>query len=182
MEVLATIRFTTPCLGNVRGRELDEMLRDTHGQVIFLQTWWRSGLGYAAQALCRYQKDVTKVQTDPAVKGELSTYRRYYAPDAYKLHEAFDAGSVLQARFMLPRRMSLEGFRGLLETAGRYVGISPYGYRQDFGRFVVENVEIVRARKCKRNDGKAQGPDKAGRVSHSSDPGPPPDPVRRADV
>ena len=140
MEVLAVIRFITPCLGNVRGEELDRMPRDARGRVIFHQTWWRAGLGYAAQAACRYQKEVAQIQTDPVVEGELGVYDRHYSVERFQRHEAYLAGSRLSAKFMLPRRMSLEGFEQLLCLAGRYVGISPYGYRQDFGRFSVDSV------------------------------------------
>ena len=149
MEVSVIIRFTTPCLGNVRG-SVGEMLRDAQGRVIFLQSWWRAGLGFAAQALCRYQKEVAEVQTDPVVEGTLSNYERYYAPDKSQTHEAFDAGTTLRVRFLLPRKMDAKGFRELLKLSGKYVGISPYGYRQDFGRFTVESVDVVRERPIKR--------------------------------
>jgi hypothetical protein len=146
VEVLASIRFTTPCLGHIRGKDSNRMLRDADGNIIFLQTWWRAGLGFAAQSLCRYQKEVPDIQTDPVVEGELGTYRRYYAPDKYTDHEAFDAGSIIQVRFMLPRKIDFEGFKALLELSGKYVGISPCGYRQDFGRFTVVNVDVLRTR------------------------------------
>lgn len=166
MEVVATLRFTTPCLGNIRGKDANRMLRDANGKVIFLQTWWRAGLGFAAQALCRYQKEVPDVQTDPVVDGELSVYKRYYAPEKYTEHEAFDAGSVIRVRFMLPHKIDADGFRELLEMSGKYVGISPCGYRQDFGRFTVINVDILRTRRHRDHGKGEEGVNQERRISY----------------
>jgi len=139
MEVVATIRFTTPCLGNVRGA-VNKMQRNRDGKVIFLQTWWRSGLGYAAQALNMASKEAIKIQSDPVVEGETVVHRRYYGPANYQEHEAFGVNSEIRVRFSLPRGMTPESFLALLDMAGRYVGISPYGYKDDYGRFEVVSV------------------------------------------
>ncbi len=147
MQVVATIRFLTPSLGNCRNERRDKMLRDQSGRIIYLQSWWRSGLGYAAQALSRLEKEVAEIQADPVVEGNPEIFRRYYNANSFKEHEAFLAGSTLKARFCLPNRVSTEDFKELLTVAGKYVGISPYGYRHDFGRFEVVSVEPLHATK-----------------------------------
>ena len=144
MEVKVRLRFTTPSLGNVRGEVLDKMMRDPEGDVIFLQSWWRAVLAYGAQAYNRFEKDIDLVQTDPKVKGELNTFRRYYKPNEFKMHEAFLAGAEIEVRFCLPRVIGPEEFKELLTLAGRYVGVSPYGHKQDYGRFTVVSVEPAR--------------------------------------
>jgi len=140
MEVVATLRFLTPSLGNARGERRDRMLYSTEGEVVYLQSWWRSSLGYAAQALCRHQGTIDKIQADPVVRGPVSIHKRFYSPTSFKEHEAFLAGTEVEVRFMLPKKLRLEAFRELLETAGKYAGISPYGYKQDYGRFIVVDV------------------------------------------
>lgn len=152
MEVEARIRFLTPSLGNCRSKELDRMLRDAEGNVIFLQTWWRASLGYAAQALNRRQTDVNQIQADPVLAGEVKRYTRHYSPTESKEHEAFLAGDEVLARFCLPPQVTLEDFRELLSTAGRYAGVSPYGYKHDYGRFTVLSVEALRGRKRESGD------------------------------
>lgn len=117
----------------------DRMLY-SEGKIIYLQSWWRSSLGYAAQALCRHQKLIDQIQVDPIADGTLSVYKRFYSPTLFKEHEAFLTGTEVEFRFMLPGKLSLEAFRELLETAGKYAGISPYGYKQDYGRFIVIDV------------------------------------------
>lgn len=116
------------------------MLRSDDGKVLLLQTWWRAGLSYAAQALGRHEREAKDIQAAPEVEGATTIYRRYYGASAFKEHEAFLAGAVIEVKFMLPASLSPESFRNLLETAGRYVGISPYGYKYDFGRFTVLDV------------------------------------------
>lgn len=147
MQVVVTIRFLTPSLGNCRNERRDKMLRDRDGRILYLQSWWRSGLGYAAQALNRMEKEVAEIQADPVVEGHPEIYRRYYNAKDFKEHEAFIAGSTMRARFCLPNRITPEDFRELLAVAGKYVGISPYGYRHDFGRFEVVSVEPLHATK-----------------------------------
>ena len=120
------------------------MRRDKDGKIIYLQAWWRATLKFAAHAISRHYKEVEEIQADPLIDGKTSTYRRYYSLDGYKEHEAFLDGDEIVVRFMLPNKLSLEEFRQLLEVAGQYAGISPYGFKQNFGRFVVVSVEPVR--------------------------------------
>lgn len=152
MEVIASIRFTTPSLGNLRNERRDKMLRNAEGKVIYLQSWWRAGLRYAAQARGLPNRVVDAIQADPVVEGTPSVYRRYYSSSAFKEHEAFQTGDILRIRFCLPSKLSIEQFTDLLSCAGRFVGVSPYGYKQDFGRFVVVSVEPV-SRFRRSNDG-----------------------------
>lgn len=141
MIVEVKIRFITPCLGNVRERECDRMIKDTEGNVVFMQSWWRGCLKYGAKALNRFFNEVDQVQASPIVTGALSLFKRFYAPEKFTYHECFAAGDVITVSFCLPDRITPQAFRELLEVGGTYVGISPYGYRADFGRFTVLSVE-----------------------------------------
>lgn len=144
MEVSVRLRFTTPSLGDVRSSSRDHMRRDVSGKVIYLQAWWRATLKFAAHAISRYHKEVEEIQADPLIDGEPKVYKRYYSLDGYKEHEAFLDGDEITARFLLPNKLSTEEFRQLLEVAGQYAGISPYGFKQNFGRFVVISIDQVR--------------------------------------
>jgi len=164
MEVRARIRFTTPCLGNVRSERRDKMLRNAEGKVLLLQSWWRAGLGYAAQALGHHEQEVKQIQAAPEVDGATTIYRRYYGASTFKEHEAFLAGAVIEVKFMLPASLSPESFRDLLETAGCYVGISPYGYRHDYGRFAV--LDVCSARPCPGGAGEKHDQSAAALPAH----------------
>lgn len=140
MEVMAKLRFTTPSLGNVRGERRNTMLRNREGRVIFLQSWWRAGLRYAAQALGRFQEEAEAIQVDPEIEGTTKIHQRFYTEKSFQEHEAFLAGDEIVAHFCLPPGLKLDEFTKLLELTGRYCGISPYGYKQDYGRYVVIEV------------------------------------------
>lgn len=144
MEVIAHLRFNTPCLGDQRGQHRDTMRRDADGNVVMLQAWWRSSLRYAAQALGLFHKEVDQVQADPVIVGSTKLYKRYYSLTEFKEHEAFLDGDSIEVKFMLPNNLSVENFRELLSIAGRFAGISPYGFKQNFGRFVVVELREVR--------------------------------------
>ena len=144
MEVEVKLRFTTPCLGNERHAQRDLMLRSGSGHVALLQSWWRACLAFAAQALNQHQRDIESIQADPEVDGNVTIHKRYWSDREFKEHECFAAGEVVTARFFLPNEVPVDDFRCLLETAGKYAGISPYGYRQNFGRFVVVSVTPIR--------------------------------------
>ena len=144
MEVEVKLRFTTPCLGNERRPQRDLMLRSPEGNIIFLQSWWRACLAYGAQALNQHQRDIDDIQADPEVDGSVTIYRRFYNSKDFKEHEAFDVGAVIAVRFCLPNVVTLDDFKRILETAGKYAGLSPYGYKQNFGRFAVVSVEAVK--------------------------------------
>jgi hypothetical protein len=144
MEVIASLRFNTPCLGNVRRPDRDLMERDPDGMVIFMPTWWRFAFRDAARMLNRFQKQVDCIKPALAVEGEVKVFSRQFGerPEDYKEHEAFIAGDTLVCRFMLDG-IKLGSFRELLETVGKYQGMSPYGFKDGFGRFSV--MEVRRA-------------------------------------
>ncbi len=155
MEVIARIRFTTPCLGAERKPRRDAMARDKDGRVILLQSKWRAALRFAAKAICRHQDDIDNIQVDPVVDGTTGIYRRYFSTTQVQEHECFNAGDEITVRFCLPNAIPIESFEELLTTAGRYAGISPYGFKLDFGRFAVLEVK----RKHASHDSKKPQPD-----------------------
>lgn len=149
VEVIARLRFTTPCLGNVRRNDYDRMTRDAEGRIIFMPTWWRAALGQAARAISRYQNYVNQIMPALPVEGKLSRVSRRYGkgPDDLKVHEGYDVGAVVKVRFAIPNRMHIRQFIELLEAVGQYVGISPYrgGGKGDYGFFKIVEVSKVGA-------------------------------------
>lgn len=131
----------TACLGGVRKEEKDLMLRDPGGQVIFLQSWWTASFRQAAQGLNRHFREAPRILAVPTVDGPLGTFRRHYSKDGFKDHEAYPPNAQVTVRFCLPVSLSVADFAALLNFVGDYVGISPYGHRDGFGRFKVESVE-----------------------------------------
>lgn len=144
MEVKVKLRFIQPCYGNERGEKRDLMLRED-GKVIFKKAWWIPVLSFAANAIGRWFKEVKQIDIDPVVEGQTVIKKRWYSAKAYKEHEAFDSGAIVETRFWLPNEISPDDFRELLSIAGRYKGLSPYGHSLglEFGKFSVLSVEPV---------------------------------------
>jgi hypothetical protein len=142
-EIRVHLRFITPCLGRVRRDDCDLFERDADGNVIFMNSWWRSVFEYGARAHGKHQRDMAKIRVHPRIEGESSRYRRYYSIDAFKFHEAFLAKSIIKVRIMLPDVIPLDTFQEILSLAGNYHGISPYGWKEGFGQFEVLECETL---------------------------------------
>jgi hypothetical protein len=142
-EILVRLRFLTPCLGHLRAHDCDRFERDADDNVIFMNTWWRQLFDYGAKAVGKHQRDVQSVRVHPVVAGDVSKFKRYYGPNKYKLHEAFKIGSEISVRIMLPDSLPVDDFLIILEKAGGYRGISPYGWAKGFGQFEVTHHEVL---------------------------------------
>lgn len=157
-EVVIQLRFLTDCLGSYRWTRphdhsvIFRMPRDGADQVIFLVSWWRDLLAYAATAINRCGGLTNKVDWAQAVDGPLTTWKRFLPSGKgsrrnYSLHEAFRAGTTISVRAVVPDSIGLEDFTALLTAGGVYRGISPF--RNDgetYGTFeVVAVTPVVRA-------------------------------------
>ena len=150
-EVTVTIRFIRECLGAERRHlegEGDVFCMHRAGEsVIFLPSWWKAITRYAAQVLNQPQSLIDRIDWDPVIVGMPRRWRRYFPTEPtkaserrrYAKHEAFRAGDVIYVNCVLPDGLSPADFRSVLETAGKYKGISPYRPGQ-FGNFQVEDV------------------------------------------
>lgn len=169
VEVTATLKFTRPCLGNVRRTDYDRMQRDPEGCVIFMPTWWRAALAQAAKAINRYYKYVDLIHPGLVVEGTLTKIKRWYGAKKYKVHEGFSVGATVQASFLLPNDLSLNAFAELLEATGLYIGMSPYGWKDKYGLFSVVSVTPANRRSNVRLEAGDNGPEKKEALKHDSD-------------
>jgi hypothetical protein len=143
MEVIAKIEFTTPCLGGVRRDDCDLMQRDRDGNVIFMPSWWKAALTKAAKALSKYHRMVEHIYPALVLNGQTTIIRRQFGPKPkdFKCHEGFDTGASVTCGFTIPYGTTIEQFTELLEAVGMYIGVSPYGWQTNYGRFRVLSVE-----------------------------------------
>lgn len=152
-EVKIRLCFISPCLGyaphelNRRNDVIYCMPRDSQGRVIFLASWWRSLMTYAAKVVGICYDDVHKIDWANQVDGHVTEWRRIVAPAAgrkkarYALHEAFRPGAEIGINAVLPSTISIDDFVSLLNTAGSYRGISPYQSQEEtYGTFEVLSV------------------------------------------
>jgi len=166
-EVYIRVQFDEPCLGNERGSddEPTRMRRNAAGTVIFQQSWWRSMLSRAVDGYNKHQKAVTDILWTPEIDGTTSMYERYYGVTEdtvrvrkIKLHEAFNCGDVIGVKALVPDGVPLDDLNDILQLAGTYCGISPYGWSKGYGKFKVLEVSKIYNRRrddesgCKDRD------------------------------
>jgi hypothetical protein len=139
-EVTIRIRFTRDCLGatkrrNHRGRTKFVMLRDCHGRVIFLPTWWRNLMDYAAKVTNRYGGLALRINWDSVIDGEpdpnvqrtvVAAIDDPHGRRRYAVHEAFRTDDVIGVNAVLPTGLSIDALTDLLTVGGTYRGISPF--------------------------------------------------------
>lgn len=149
-ELTVRIRFTTHCLGDVKGRRGRFLLpRSPAGRVVFLPSWHRMNLQYAAQVFGRHQDVVGKIawdlEVDAVLRGD-RWFQRYFTDGErrhYALHESFVPGQVVGLNCVVPEAITDDDLWQLLELAGRYRGLSPYKPKEH-GFFKVESIRSRR--------------------------------------
>lgn len=137
IEVRIQLRFNQHSLGDRRTKQLNQMLRDPDGRVMFMPTWWKALMRYAAQVVNRHHDAVKDIDWAPVIEGTPREYKRFYAPQKFTLHEAFFPGDEIIVHAVLPTELPIDDFKELLEVAGKYRGISPYRKDQKYGTFDV---------------------------------------------
>ena len=154
-EVKVLLRFTTPCLGAVKRYRngLGTVFcfeRTPGGQVMFPQTWWRAILVHAARIKNIPVTPIRHIEWSPAIDGSPRPWQRYLqdsdrpegARRVYAVHEAFMPGRDIGVECVLPVDLTVSTFAALMETAGKFRGISPYK-PGEYGRFTVVSVQVA---------------------------------------
>lgn len=160
-ELVVQICFDRPSLGNIKTKWSGDskltyfaFARDSAGAVMFLPTWWRANLTFAAKLLCRHEDLIEHIFFDPSVIGCPGSvpdqlYKRWYGQDRLARHEAFPTGSTVGINVAIPSMLSDDDLQALFDIAGRYCGVSAFGPRE-YGHFRVTNVK-PRRRACAIN-------------------------------
>lgn len=147
-ELTVRIRFTSPSLGNVKARDGSGVFylpRSKTGQVLFLGTWFQTGVNFAAKVMNRYQAEVRKIHWDIALDAVVRPKpftRRYYKKgkrQRYVLHESLLVDQVIGINCVVPTEISDDDFWSLMRIVGQYHGLSPW-VETGYGLFVVESL------------------------------------------
>ena len=139
-ELSAVLKIITPILGSVIDYDArcGRFQRSPDGDVVLLPGWWQQTLDYGAKAIGRGQSMVRQVRFDSVVRCELSTHRRYTSDDTFIDHEAIERLCVVQ--FSLPVGLQPETMKEILDQGGRYVGLAPFRWHRNYGRFEVIDI------------------------------------------
>ena len=69
-------------------------------------------------------------------------YGDMYGDNKSRVHEAIMPGTVVEFNAMVSDRVTESILRSILDRVGRFVGLSPYGYKLGYGKFNVIEVEV----------------------------------------
>ncbi len=152
-EVTIRLRFNRACLGFAKkplahGTDvIYRMPRDGQDRVMFLTSWWRDRMKYAARVTSKCYNDVQHIAWAEHVDGLLGEWCRIVAPATdtkrarYALHEAFRPNTEIGVTAVLPDAISLDDFSDLLTVVGTYKGISPFQSADEtYGTFDVLSI------------------------------------------
>jgi hypothetical protein len=149
-ELTVRIRFTLPCLGNVKkGNSWFYLPCHPNGSITFLSTWHQCNMRTAAELISRHHKTVESILWDVFVdgkppKGESRWHQRFYTnkqgKSRYSRHECFPTDHIVGINCAVPAQITDDDMVQLMSVAGRYCGLSPWGKPTEFGRFEVESI------------------------------------------
>ena len=137
------IEFVTHCLssGN-RDNVSDRFVKDSEQHIVWNQSWWYSALTTAIP-----QSGVKDVKPghfnfNPVVAAKTQCYRRKYNGDKFRSHESIMPGTKVEFEFVVPDHVTDGMVRKIMEYLGKYIGLSPYGYKLGYGKFNVCRVAV----------------------------------------
>lgn len=140
-----TLEFTTHVLANGVGPDgsKDHFQRDSQNKLIFQQSWWYSAFTRAIQLAHIRGVKAADIHMDLAVEAPTEIYRRRYGDDKFRTHEAIMPSTQVGFEAIVADHVTESNLKTILDRMGKYVGLSPYGYRLGFGKFNVIDVEVA---------------------------------------
>ena len=140
------VEFLTHCLANSEpgtASAADTFQRDGDGKIVMQQSWFHSAFGKAIY-LARLEDQVEpgEIQIDPSVKADTQNWVRHYGEGMSRTHEAIMPKTRVVFDCMVADHVTHRMLHAILEKMGKYVGLSPYGFRLGYGKFNVISISI----------------------------------------
>lgn len=139
-ELSAVLEIITPILGSIIDYDarVGRFHRSPSSQVLLMPGWWRQTLDFGAKAVGRGQSRVRDIRFAPEVKCDVTQHRRYTNDESYIDHEAIEKLCVVT--LSMPADLQIDTIRAILEQGGRFVGLSPFKWHMNYGRFHVVDI------------------------------------------
>lgn len=146
MLVTAKIKLRLPFLGDMRPDH--KGVRRFHkqfGEIKNNAQMWQDQFGIAASEL-RYQIDKKAIEPPDHFRAPtLHLYNRIYNKVRSEMFESFSAGTVLtvdiRIREDLAKAPTVDQLGTILRFTGDRLGLSPFGSKFGFGRFILNSLE-----------------------------------------
>jgi hypothetical protein len=139
------LEFTTHVLANGIGPdgERDHFQRDSENNLIWQQSWWYSAFTRSIELAHIRGIKAADINMNLAVSTKTEMYRRRYGEGKFRTHEAIMPGTRVEFEAIVADRVTESVLDTILERMGKYVGLSPYGYKLGYGKFNVISVDVA---------------------------------------
>ena len=140
-----TLEFTRHVLANSFGSDGDlaRFQRDSKNNLIFSASWWFSAFTRAIEISRIRGIKAGDIHMDLSVSTPTALYKRRYGNDKYRTHEAIFPGAKVRFEAIVSDRITQSNLSEILTKMGKFVGLSPFGYRLGYGTFEVLAVNIA---------------------------------------
>lgn len=139
------LEFTRHVLANENGPDgvRDKFQRDSQGKLIFQQAWFYSAFAQAISLTRVRGIKPGDFHMDLTVDAPTEMYKRKYGEDKFRTHEAIMPGTQVKFNAIVADHVTQSTLELLLDRMGKFVGLSPYGYKLGYGRFITKLVEVA---------------------------------------
>lgn len=140
-----TLEFTQHVLANGTGPDgkPDRFQRDGANNIIFQQSWFHSAFCQAIELAHMRGIKAGDIHMDLTFTAPTQLYNRRYGPEKYREHEAIYPGTKVTFNAVVADHVTDQMLKQILERMGKFVGLSPYGFKLGFGKFGVVEVTVA---------------------------------------
>jgi len=140
-----TVCFNSHVLANSTGPngEQDCFQRSDDNHIVFQQSWFHSAFTKAIELAKIRGIKASDIQVDLTFDAPTQLYRRRFGDGQFRQHEAIMPGTRVTFNAIVSDGVTEQILRTLLARIGKFIGLSPYGYRLGFGKFSVVSVEVA---------------------------------------
>ena len=137
--------FTSHVLANGTGADgkPDQFQRDVDNRIVFQQCWFHSAFCRAIELAHMRGVKAADIQMDLTFDAVTQPYRRRYGDSCFRTHEAIMPGTRVTFNAVVADSVTENMLRILLERMGKFVGLSPYGFKLGYGKFSVVKVTVA---------------------------------------
>jgi len=139
-----TLEFTRHVLANSFGPDEDQAIfqRDSKDNLIFSAAWFFSMFTKAIEISHIRGIKASDIHINLGINAPTELYKRRYGGDKYRTHEAIMPGTKVTFEAIVSDHVTQSNLSVILEKAGKFVGLSPFGYRLGYGLFSVLHIEV----------------------------------------
>lgn len=140
-----TLEFTQHVLANATlpDGSRDRFQRDGGNRIVFQQSWFHSAFCQGIELARLRGVKAADIHMDLTFDAPTEDFNRRYGPDKYRNHEAIMPGTRVTFNAVVADNITEQTLRQILERIGKYIGISPYGYKLGYGKFNVTAVTVA---------------------------------------